>query len=75
MTTGRMWAALSRRWARSALSSDRAEVAISIRRRPTGSAWIHTYQIRKPPSTAPQLLPEPPTITITQIRNVKRIGW
>ena len=43
--------------------------------RPTGSAWIHTYQTRKPPSTAPQLLPEPPTITITQMRKVKRIGW
>ena len=36
---------------------------------PAGSAITQRYQIRKPPSTAPQLLPEPPTITITQITN------
>ena len=27
-------------------------------------------QIKKPPNTAPQLLPEPPMITITQIKKV-----
>jgi hypothetical protein len=27
------------------------------------------------PNTAPQLLPAPPTITITQIRKVWLIGW
>ena len=29
----------------------------------------------KPPSTAPMLFPDPPTITITRIRKVKRSGW
>jgi hypothetical protein len=46
-----------------------------IRPRPSGSTMIQSHQIRNPPSTAPQLLPEPPTITITQMRKVKRSGW
>ena len=45
-------------------------VAVAIIQLPSGSAITQTYQMRKPPSTAPQLLPEPPTITITQIRKV-----
>ena len=45
-------------------------VSVAISVLPAGSATTQTYQIRKPPSTAPQLLPEPPTITITQIRKV-----
>ena len=45
-------------------------VSVDMSQVPAGSAITQTYQIRKPPSTAPQLLPEPPTITITQIRKV-----
>ena len=35
-----------------------------------GSAWIQTNQISNPPTTDPRLLPLPPTMTITQIKNV-----
>ena len=57
-----------RRW------SDMPLVIVCITHRPIGSTWTHRNQIRNPPSTAPRLLPEPPTITITQIRKVKRSG-
>ena len=59
----------------SELSAASEAVTSSIRRSPIGSACTQKNQITKPPSRAPQLLPEPPTITITQIRKVKRIGW
>ena len=39
-----------------------------------GAASIHKNQTAKPPRTAPKLFPLPPTITITHIRKVYRIG-
>jgi uncharacterized membrane protein len=56
-----------------AAGSKGAEIQV-ISQAPAGSAITQVYQIRKPPRMAPQLLPEPPTITITQIRKVKRSG-
>ena len=47
-----------------------ADDSVDMSQVPAGSAITQTYQIRKPPRMAPQLLPEPPTITITQIRKV-----
>ena len=41
---------------------------------PRLSTISQSQPIKRPPSTAPQLLPDPPTITITQIRKVKRRG-
>ena len=45
-------------------------VSVDMIQPPNGSAITQTYQMRKPPRTAPQLLPEPPTMTITQMRKV-----
>ena len=59
---------------RSALSGASTDVAVSMSHKPAGSASIHTNQTRNPPSTEPQLFPEPPTMTITQIRKVNRNG-
>jgi len=50
--------------------ADTAAVTAVISVWPTGSATTQTYHIRNAPSTAPQLLPEPPTITITQMMKV-----
>ena len=50
-------------------------VIVAISQSPIGSTITHSHQISMPPSTAPKLLPEPPTMTITQIRKVKRSGW
>ncbi len=47
---------------------------MSISHSPIGSACTQKNQIRKPPKMAPMLLPEPPTITMTQIKKVKRSG-
>ena len=74
MVINRMWAALSSRWRLKALSSARPEVSRSISHRPMGSASTQKNQITKPPRTAPQLLPDPPTMTITQIVKVNRSG-
>ena len=69
-----MCCALSIKCARSAFSPNGA-VRLSISHKPAGSASTHTNHTKNPPSTAPRLLPEPPTMTMTQMRKVKRSGW
>mmetsp|Transcript_23572 Transcript_23572/g.41691 ORF Transcript_23572/g.41691 Transcript_23572/m.41691 type:complete len:341 (+) Transcript_23572:2492-3514(+) len=71
----RICAADSSRWSRSQDPSAMPAVISCIRLRPIGSTITQSHQIRNPPRTAPRLLPDPPTITITQTRKVKRSGW
>ncbi len=75
MNTIRMCGALSIRRPAMAEPSGNSPAIPPIIHRPAGSASTHRNQIRKPPSTPPQVLPDPPTITITQIRKVNRRGW
>ena len=74
MVIRRVCAAFSIRCNRSQWAGSMPEVSKVISQRPIGSASIQKNQTTKPPRTAPQLFPEPPTITITQIRKVKRSG-
>jgi len=45
-----------------------------IKNNAIGAASIHKNQTANPPKIPPKLFPLPPTMTITQIRNVYRIG-
>ena len=75
MVMSLMCAADSSKCALRPLSSAIPDVNTLINQCPNGSASTQKNQTTNPPSTAPQLLPEPPTITITQIKKVKRSGW
>jgi hypothetical protein len=65
----RVWAAASFKWSFSA-PSDNWLVNAIIMFGPTLSTINQSQPIKSPPKSAPQLLPEPPTITITQTKNV-----
>ena len=69
MAMKRIWAELSSRCCFTAPAGSGA-VRKPISCGPQTSTLIHRNQIRMAPSAAPQLLPDPPTITITQIRKV-----
>ena len=75
MVASRVCAAFSIRCNLNALSTAIPDVRNSISASPIGSASIQKNQIAKPPRIDPRLLPDPPTITITQIRNVNLSGW
>ena len=62
------------KWILKVFVSARPLVKKLIKNNAIGAASIHKNQTAKPPKIAPKLLPLPPTITITQIKNVYRIG-
>ena len=70
----RICAALSSRCIRNGLPASSGKVMTSISHKPSGSLSTQKNQITKPPNTEPKLFPEPPTITMIQIKNVKRSG-
>ena len=61
---------LSIKWAFKAFVSGIPAVKKLIKNNAIGAASIHKNQTTNPPKIAPKLLPLPPTITITQIKNV-----
>ena len=73
MVSSRICSAEPRRCAFNALSGKGAVIRCMMFG-PMFSTTSQSQPISKPPRTVPQLLPDPPTITMTHTRNVKRRG-